>query len=254
MTDSASGPPTFLEIWLCALFPGEHTYIEMAASRQAKAGTAYAWIFLTSFLQFSVYILLQGSYILGLLHLAGIRQGTSTYISFHMDLAIVRWLRMRRRRRGAFCSVLGHDLNDCEATRRSEYLRRASIHTWRYRGPVSRTVLQLRPDQCNPRFRVLYWNSDCPHRALRAPKYCAAPDSGHSRDLWLCLASRPGSGFDCPGCRVYCNRPVLGKRDCHNQKIWLATIRQIYSGYAGPAVTRDGKPLATSFPAFVRAP
>ena len=60
MTPSA--PTSFFQTWINALTkPNERTYAEMAASPQAKAMTAYLWVFIGFLIEFVLVFLFQGS-------------------------------------------------------------------------------------------------------------------------------------------------------------------------------------------------
>ncbi|HXD09390.1 MAG TPA: YIP1 family protein [Anaerolineales bacterium] len=62
MSPMPGGPTPFYQVWLNALTkPNEQTFIEIANSAQAKASTAYLWIFASSLVQIFLTVLVQGA-------------------------------------------------------------------------------------------------------------------------------------------------------------------------------------------------
>jgi len=56
------GPEPFYQVWMRALTrPNEQTYIDLAASPNARAGTAYLWYFLGSLVSFLLASFVQGA-------------------------------------------------------------------------------------------------------------------------------------------------------------------------------------------------
>ncbi len=59
---TSAGPEPFYQVWLKALTrPNEQTFVDLAASPNAKAGTAYLWYFIASIVQFIMASLVQGA-------------------------------------------------------------------------------------------------------------------------------------------------------------------------------------------------
>ena len=62
MSSLPGGPKPFYQVWINALTkPNEPTFIEIANSPEAKATTAYLWIFVSSLIQIFLTALVQGA-------------------------------------------------------------------------------------------------------------------------------------------------------------------------------------------------
>lgn len=69
---SGSGPTPFYQVWINALTkPNEQTFAEMAASPNAKATTAYLWVFAGSLIQIFLSALVQSAMMRNLLQQLG---------------------------------------------------------------------------------------------------------------------------------------------------------------------------------------
>ena len=62
MSPMSGGPIPFYQVWINALTkPNEQTFVEIANSAQAKASTAYLWIFASTLVQIFLTALVQGA-------------------------------------------------------------------------------------------------------------------------------------------------------------------------------------------------
>jgi len=62
MSSMPGGPKPFYQVWINALTkPNEQTFIEIANSAEAKATTAYLWVFAASFIQIFLTALIQST-------------------------------------------------------------------------------------------------------------------------------------------------------------------------------------------------
>jgi hypothetical protein len=118
------GSPSFIQTWINAITkPNEQTYAEMAASPQAKATTAFLWVFIGALIEFFVVFLVQGAVMRQMLEQRGLGANLPTgglgltlitlicgapiaavmaVVLFAIDVALVQWIAKMFGGRGTF--------------------------------------------------------------------------------------------------------------------------------------------------------